>query len=434
MKNHIDFFLAGKKLGVIAVTATLLATQIGGGLFIGTAQNPFRGALYVLGIVISFIVLSMGIAEKFRSFNVETVAGIFEKQYNSDLLNKVCAALAIITLCGILLSQAIAMQAVVGNFTGTFTEYIFPTLWFVIILYTLLGGLKAVVVVDLVQVAIVITVFSGFFLCGLWTDPVPFFSTTTLPKLKTLFTHSNLPTAEIIRVLIISSCYSIITQDIAHRFFASKDQKTAGRAALYASIILLAFAIIPFYFGFKAHFLTGATAKNHSALFTALEQVASGIPLVIAMCALMAAITSTVDSLLCAVSAIFCSSSIPFLKNEKREILFSQLIIVVCGLSIFTGSYFIPKDVISMLINSYEVSVVCLFVPIIVACLKKKKDLNLTSAYLSVGFGLAGFIFSKLNTIVWLNSWTLLISLGLSCLGYLLGDLFFNADNSGVNA
>jgi SSS family solute:Na+ symporter len=421
IEDHVDFFLAGKSLGIIATTATLLATQIGGGMFIGTAHDPFRGILYVLGIVISFLVLGLGIAEKFRELNIETVAGIFTKQYNSVVLTKVCAVLAIMTLCGILLSQTIAMHSVINNFTGSYTHYIFPLLWLVIIIYSLLGGLKAVIMVDLVQVAFVIFVFSLFFLYGIWIDDIPFFSVKILPQLQGSLSASNLPFGEAFRIVLISACYSVITQDVAHRFFAAKDKKTAKHSAFYSSLILFIFAIIPFYLGIKAFSLVGQGADK-SPLFVSLAHIANGTPLVIAMCALMAAITSTVDSLLCAVSAVVCSLFTGFFKKAKNEVFLSQSIIVLCGVTIFVASYFVPQNIITTLIDSYEISVACLFVSIMAACIKKQKDLNLLSAYLSVGLGLTGFIFSKLNPIAWLHFWTLPIALGLSLFGYLIGD------------
>lgn len=423
IENHVDFFFAGKSIGVVATTATLLATQIGGGMFIGTADDPFRGMLYVLGIIISFLVLNLGIAERFKALNINTIAQIFSKQYNSNSLAKICAVLSVITLCGILLSQTIAMHSVIGNFTSDYTYLIFPFLWAVITLYSLLGGLKAVVMVDFVQVFIVMLVFTLFFFYGLLTDAVPFFSAKMLPTFNKALTSSNLPVSEVLRILIVSACYSLITQDVAQRFFAAKNQETAKKAAFYTSILLFFFAIIPFYLGIKAIGLH-AVGNLKSPLFLSLESIVGGVPLVIALCALMAAITSTVDSLLCAVSSIICSLAEPFFKKKSDQVLMSQAIIVSCAMLIFATSYFVPKNIINMLINSYEVSVTCLFVSVMAACIKKRKDLKLLSAYLSVGLGFIGFTFPRLITLPWIQFWTLPIALGLSVLGYLIGDLW----------
>jgi SSS family solute:Na+ symporter len=420
MKDRTDFFLAGRNLGTIPVTASLLATQIGGGMFIGTTQDPIRGMLYIFGIVISFIVLGLGISEKFRDFEIETLPSIFEKQYNSMGLTRICVLLSVVTLGGILVTQAIAMQTLINGLTGNHLEYVFPALWTIIVLYTLLGGLKAVVTVDIVQVSIVFIIFILFFFKSLWFDTLSFFSIDTFKHLHNFALTSNISWAEVIHIILISSCYSIITQDIAHRLFAAKDRKVASRSTLYASFILLFFAIIPFYFGTKAHILAQLTGSE-SSLFKALSLVTKGPMLILALCALMAAITSTVDSLLCAISSIVSFLFMPFVQ-KKHELFVSQGTIVICGAIIFIASYHVPHNIISVLVESYQISVACLFVPIMFACFKKKDKLKKLSGYLAVLGGLSGLILSKLVFASTLAAWTLPIALSLSLLGYLLSD------------
>lgn len=421
MKSHTDLFLAGRNLGIFSVTATLLATQIGGGMFVGTAQDPFRGILYVIGMVIGFLILGLGVAERFRAFNVETVGGIFTKQYNSPSLRTICELLSVVTLCGILLSQALATKSIISTFTSSNSTYLFPGLWMVIVAYTLMGGLQAVVITDLFQVGIIMAVFIGLFFYSLWANPISFFSSAMLPNLKSVFAQARLGTPEILRIAFVSTLYSVITQDIAQRFFASKTKSVARQAALYASIILLAFSIIPFYFGILASIQ--GLAGNSSPLFSILETLVSGLPLVLAICALMAAITSTIDSLLCTVAAIICSLSGNYLRGIKHEIKISQLIILLCGVSILVGSFYIPKQIISVLIDSYEISVVCLVVPILFACFKKKENLSSFAALLSVIGGLGGFLYSKTCTSCFIGNWGTFIAVGLSLAGYLIGDL-----------
>ncbi len=422
VSSHADLFLAGRGLTLFPLTATLLATQIGGGMFIGTAQDPFRGILYVAGLVLGFLFLGMGVAQKFRSFNVETLGGIFGTLYKSKTLQSICDLISIVTLCGILLSQALAMESVVRSFTGPMGDYLFPGLWLTIVVYTLLGGLYAVVITDVIQIGIIIAVFTALFAYSLFTNPVPFFTVDMYHTLAKIFESSSLSIPEIIKIVMVATLYSMLTQDVAQRFFAAKTQTTARLAALYASVLLFAFAIIPFYFGIQAQLQGLSGACN--PLFAVLEKTVSGLALVLGMCALMAALSSTIDSLLCTISSIICSFASPYLRSTiKNETHLSQIIIVICGVGILTGSYFCPKHIIDTLISSYELATVCLFVPVIAACIKRKESLHYISAYYALLGGFLGFIVCATVNIPLFKNWGTFIALGLSLMGYLVGDL-----------
>ena len=55
-KYNLIIFLQVSHFSVPAITATLLATQIGGGMFLGTAQNPIQGSsLYILGMALDLL-------------------------------------------------------------------------------------------------------------------------------------------------------------------------------------------------------------------------------------------------------------------------------------------------------------------------------------------------------------------------------------------
>src|SRR3990167_262540 len=89
MTSADDYFLANRTLGVFSIAATLLATQIGGGFFSGTTADPVNGLMYCIGMCAGLLLLGSGIAAKLRSFNVSTVAEIFETHYNSVLLRRI---------------------------------------------------------------------------------------------------------------------------------------------------------------------------------------------------------------------------------------------------------------------------------------------------------------------------------------------------------
>src|SRR5205085_2768431 len=90
MKSQKDYFLAGRSVGLLPLMMTFLATQVGGGLVLGAAEEAYRFGwsvlLYPLGASIGLIILGAGIGKKLAQFNVSTVAQILEVVYGSKQL------------------------------------------------------------------------------------------------------------------------------------------------------------------------------------------------------------------------------------------------------------------------------------------------------------------------------------------------------------
>jgi SSS family solute:Na+ symporter len=132
------------------------------------------------------------------------------------------------------------------------------------------------------------------------------------------------------------------------------------------------------------------------------------------VCALAAAITSTADSLLCAISSnIVQDFDFNFIKINKLK--FSKIVTLVVGLLSIIVAYF-SNDIIGILIQSYELSISCLFIPIFLCYFKVQ--LNKNAAILSVVMGFAGFVLFRFLSLPVPKE---LASLILSLFGYLIG-------------
>ena len=115
VQSSDEYVLGGRKLGVFTLTGTLIATQLGGGMILGTAESAyaigFGGMLYSLGMCAGFLVLGLGLAGVMRNLEIATVAELFERQYNSPFLKKVASLLSIIVLGGLCMGQVVASKA-----------------------------------------------------------------------------------------------------------------------------------------------------------------------------------------------------------------------------------------------------------------------------------------------------------------------------------
>ena len=421
IETNEDYFLAGRKVGLWPLTFTLIATQIGGGMLLGSAQESYYfgyyGIFYTLGMSLGFLLLGCGFASKLRLFNVSTVAELFETKYKSVLLKKVASAVSAVSLCGLLAGQVVALKSLLWGL-GIDNNLVFFAFWAFIIIYTMMGGLKAVIATDLAQVLFLLLVFTCIFLYSLSCEPASFFNFKNMFMAQRSFETGRSTFVKLFPVLISPMFFSLIEQDLGQRFFAAKTKKIAALAAIFSSIALLLFSFVPVYFGMKAR-LTGVDiAFGASPLIPVIGNMTNNFVLALVVCGLCAAITSTADSLLCAISSNIAQDfDFAFIK-KRSKLSISKAVTFLIGLLALLVGYF-AENIIEMLVQSYELLISCLFVPVFFCFFKK--SFNKQSAAYSMAFGALGFIFFKFYPMEQLNFPNDIIVLSFSLLGYLIG-------------
>ena len=421
--STVDYFLAGKTAGFWGITFTLIGTQLGSGLLLGTAEKSYEygffGIAYTLSIAIGFLLLSLGFAAKLHELNVRTTAEVFLVRYNSPFLHKCASLLSIVTLCGILMGQIVASKGLLaGVLAGTNIPVwaLYVILWGSIIVYTFVGGLHAVIRADTFRVLFIMVIFGGFFLFLLWTQPMAWFTTNALGTQKALFPIAQEAIKSLVAILLMQALFSLIEQDLAQRFFAARTARIATAAAVAAGTFIMLFAIIPVFLGMLAK-VSALSLFGANPLVATLRAYSGDVFFALGICGIFAAVASTSDSLLCAISSNiaqdFDFSFIKSLSNLKR----AKIITALVGLSTVLVAYVIHKDIIDILIDSYEISVSALLVPLVFAYFQKQP--KLLAAYVSAIAGFASFLVFKWYPV----NYSDIIVLGLSLVGYYVGQL-----------
>jgi solute:Na+ symporter, SSS family len=421
-----DYFLAGRQLGIFSITFTLIASQLGAGMMLGTTEEAFHygiyGLLYNLGICLGFLLLGLGFAAKLRQFNISTTAELFQIKYDSILLRRLASVLSVITLGGILAGQILASRKLISTFT-TEHNWILICFWLAVIFYTMFGGLKAAVATDIFQFFLVIAVF-GVTAVFIWSGHKSY-PVTSLQEIATLqeqyFDSENISWSKMTGLLLMPICFSLIEQDLAQRFFSAKTKKIAIISALLAGIFILCFSCVPLFFGMQARILNLILGYEASVLLSSVQFLANDVLLCFVICALIAAIGSTADSLLCAIGSNIVYD---FNVNTARKsvypygIFISRGVTFVAGVCALCGAYFFDS-ILSIITQSYEISVSCLFVPLVFCYLKKK--VYKEAAVAALFCGLFGFIVFRLFPISMPREIATLI---LSLMGYIAGHIW----------
>ncbi|MEM7494617.1 MAG: sodium:solute symporter family protein [Myxococcota bacterium] len=475
-KNKHDYFLAGRQLGWLPLAFTLVATQLGAGMILGGSEEAFAagvtGLFYSAGMALGFVVLGCGVAAKLQDLGICTTAELFETRYGSRQLRLLASLLSVITLGGLLTGQVVASMQILGPIAGEWTTGLLAVLWVVLIAYTMFGGLSAVVATDVLQVGVIVVVLLAVFGMCLLNSADP------LPPNAWLSTRAGdtpaVPWHRWQSLLLMPACYSLIEQDLAQRFFAGKSKRAAVISTFVAAVVLLCLALLPAYFGLKARALVPLSTPlpdGANPLLVLVDSLGSRLLTAMTLCALLAAISSTADSLLCAIasnvvydfgragktrlsqnvaSAGTARQKLPRKRNlcginEHSETIFneggasgvvlrqpemwvSRAVTVVVGITAL-GLAPYAGGILQVMVMSYTLSVSCLFVPLM-ACLVKQR-VYAQAAFTSCVLGLGGFLWALAHAPEG-ESPEALFALALSLLGYVVADRWMRLSHRAI--
>lgn len=414
-----DYFLAGKKIRFFPLMMTFLATQVGGGLILGAAEEAYKFGwmvlLFPLGSCLGLTALGLGIGRKLSQFQVTTVAQIFEVHYRSPVLRKIASTLSIVSLFAVFIAQIIASNKFMISL-GVDNPLWFFLFWGIVIIYTCLGGLKAVVATDMIQAGFFVLIFFFSFGYALYMLDTPSLAVLTGSGGQEEFAFGS---AKFSGWLLMPFLFMMIEQDMGQRCFAAESPKTVSRATLWAALATFCVSLVPIAFGMLAKSQALEIPNGGSVLMIAIQQLTSPLVTAFVSCAVLVAIISTADSLINAISSNLSQDFGSFTSKISR-IRFSQMISAfIALLGIFCSFYF--NNIVDLLVLSYELSVSCLFVPIVFALYKKQG--NKLSATLAILCGVAGFLLGRMFS---LEASKEVFSLGLSLSGYCAGEWVFS--------
>ncbi|MGB7979014.1 MAG: sodium:solute symporter family protein [Chlamydiales bacterium] len=380
IKTQDDYYLAGKTVTFFPLMMTFLATQVGGGLVLGAADEAYKYGwailFYPLGNALGLIFLGLGLGRKLAQFQVSTVAQILEVIYRSPLLRKIASMLSVISLFMILAGQIIASKKFLVAM-GVPSNAIFVAVWASIILYTVRGGLKAVIATDMAQATLFTLVFLFAFSWVAYDGPFP-------ASIESYAVATSKYTGWLLMPLL----FMIIEQDMGQRCFAGESPRTVSKASFWAGILAMLICIIPVYFGVLAKSLGLIIPPGASVLMVAVSTLTNPWITAIVGCAVLAAVISTATSL---ISAISSNLSSDFFSKQKSLRSMQILTAALSAAAIICAFFF--NNVVEMLIQSYELSLSCLLIPILTALFKKQG--HFISGILSMVFGIAGFCLFK---------------------------------------
>ena len=346
-KNAEDYFLASKSLPWWAVGASLIAANISAEQFIGMSGSGFAIGLaiatYEWMAAITLIIVGKYFLPVFIEKKLYTIPEFIEKRYSTNLKTILAifwiALFVFVNLTSVLFLGAKAIDTIIGNGDGSLLIYAIIGLAFVAAAYSLYGGLAAVAWTDVIQVIFLV-------LGGMITTVIALQHVTPdgglFNGLEHVYTHAedkfrmilsrdnpeffNLPGVAVLigGMWVANLYYWGFNQYIIQRTLAAKSLKEAQRGIVFAAFLKLLipiFVVVPGIIayimftdpegtaaidGVKEAFLKADGTINYDKSYPWLIStfIPSGLRGVV-VAALMAAIVSSLASMLNSTSTIF---------------------------------------------------------------------------------------------------------------------------------
>lgn len=339
--SSVDYFLAGKNQGWLVVGASLFASNIGSEIILGVSGAGARGdmpmANFEILAALVLILLGWVFVPFYLRTGVYTMPEFLEKRYNRacrtylsvvSILAYVITKISLIIFAGALVFETIGIPFWTGAIITVMATG----------LYTVLGGLKAVIYTDMVQAFILllgtgaVTIF-GLHQIGGWdammdtitvaaqnpSNPSPdrFFNLWR-PSSDTDYPWTGM----LFGAPILGIWYWCTDQYIVQRALSAKDVSNARKGALFAGFLKL----LPVFIFFIPGVIAYALLQNGDISFS-MDNADQALPTLITEFLPMGikglAIAGLLAALMSSLSSAFNSSStlltIDFYQKYKPE-------------------------------------------------------------------------------------------------------------------
>lgn len=347
-----DYFLAGRNLPWYLIGFSLFASNMSGSSFVGLMGASYDNGLVVFNyewtatLVLVFFALFM--LPAFLRAGLYTIPQFLTTRYDKRSRIAYSAftvfAIMFIDTAGALYAGGLVISSVIPGFT-LWTSV--AVLALVAGVYTILGGLEAVVVTDTVQAILLVIGAAAIFVFGIeavggWDAMMNQLSSDHTSLIQSAG-DDFLPWPGLLGVILLGFYYWTLNQFVVQRTLGARDLDQGRKGALFAGLLKLPnlfIMILPGVFGI----LLFPGLNNPDLVFPTLaaELLPIGFRGLI-LTALIAAIMSSLDSALNAAATLV---SIDFVKEARPDVDDDTLVRVGRGFTAFAmivGAIYAPS-------------------------------------------------------------------------------------------
>ncbi len=332
-----QYFIGGRDLGGFVLAMTTVATYSSVSSFVGGPGMAFSvgfGWVYMAVVQVTAIFLVLGVFGKrvallARRFDAVTVVDLIRARYGSDMLAALSAFVIVLFFCGTMAAQFVGG----ANLFATVTGYSYGTglvlFGLVVVLYTAIGGFRAVAFTDtccaLVMMAGIVLLLSYVLHAGGGFSAILAHIRAAHPAMLTPLADGNMPVGlYFTQWLLVGICTVALPQSVV-RGISYKDTHSLHRAMLIGTFVIGFMNIGVNFTGILAHgVLTGTPADYGGVDFVIPQAIVHALPPALVGFAIvgpLAASISTISGLLIvAASALVKDVFLHHAKKSGREV------------------------------------------------------------------------------------------------------------------
>ncbi len=401
-RGLLDFYLAGRRLGAIVVSFSFFATYfstaafLGGGGFgflAGFQWSAFLTFFHVLFAIMSWMLIAPRMRKITEKYGVLTIPELFRVRFG-----RVAQIISAIVILVFFEFYMVSIYKGAGNLLQVMLTLDYTTALLltaiVVMLYTAIGGFRAVVMTDLIQGVLVLVGGVALFVALIYSLGGLGSAIAELEQTKifggmsgaALFEFGKLAPPPIMKAgmvvpFILSLTFAISIAQLASpqlviRFVAAKDDRVIANGMILAPLIIGVFAIcvfsigpfgwlvIPKYTSDVATFL-----KNTDLVvpFIAMKLFPAGVNALL-LTAIVAAAMSTINSLVHVVATAFVRDVLQNLRDIQEQRALSITRIAVLVFTLLPLAFAVNAPLIVEIVGvSFSVITAAFLVPLIAA-------------------------------------------------------------------
>ena len=373
VKTDEDFVLAGRNVGNIYIILSLFASFTGlSGLF-GTPQYVYEygiaGWWWWATFPIGVFIMGMTMAKLLRRRMHVTLPDVVDVNHSSKAVRVAASLVTVWNYLAWTAGQVAGIVLVITTFTDLNGTAAVIVAYIIIVLFTLLGGFRAVVYTDSLQ-AVLFLVVLGLVIPAVlllhYDVPEALAQTTSIDGFYKLF--GSVPAGTMITWWLLAPA-GFIDNIALQRVFAAKDEKSAKGNITAAFLLMIIFGLILMFIGIMARFILPAGSDPASAMLNLSQLVLPKGMLGLLVAAFAGVAVSTASSTLLVCSSTLEQGVYSVLRNTGKEkpassLLVNRLFVVLVGLIALVLALKVPS-VTQILMYGYSVYVPGLLLPVI---------------------------------------------------------------------
>lgn len=302
-RNEEDYWIAGGNLGWFTGGATMAATHTSAGTFVGTI-----GVMYTAGWSFGWVLLSIPLsywfmvavlAPRFTKQKELTLPAFIETRYYGKGIRGLAGGIILIATVVYIQAQIVAGGLIANTVFGIPTQWGMVGFTAILLLYTVIGGMMAVVYTDAFQLVVM-----G--VGALFAVPLALRQVDGMGGLLTLaesahplvFTWETMPATLIFTMGLSFFLGGVATPEKLIRLYAMKDMRTIRRGILFAIVMILGLNLLVFVLALSAIALFPTLPTGDLAMPMVATAVLPAVLGSVMLAAITSAMMSTVDSLL----------------------------------------------------------------------------------------------------------------------------------------